>query len=95
MQDLSLNEHKPGIYLVTLGQYKGAAIFLIEVSEPEESDFIYMTIFNPESNDSHEISLDEWLLMIKEDGLEWKSDIPNEVKDMYLKGSFSLVDGLE
>ena len=89
-----LNEFKPGVYEVTQGQYQGAALFLVEVSEPEESEFIYMTVFNPESEESHEISSAEWLAMVKEDGLSWKSGIPDEVKDMYLKGGFSLIDGL-
>jgi len=86
---------KPGIYLVTKGQYEGAAIFLIEVSEPEESEFVYMTIFNPENEGSHEISFDEWNIMTKEDGLTWNSEIPDEVKDLYLKGNIALIKGLD
>jgi hypothetical protein len=91
----SHEDYKPGIYLVSQGQFKGAAIFLIEVSDPAESEFVYMTIFNPESKESHEISFDEWLQMVNEDGLNWSSEIPDEVKDMYLKGSFSLIEGLD
>ncbi|MDX1352254.1 MAG: hypothetical protein R3254_04525 [Thiomicrorhabdus sp.] len=85
---------KPGIYEVTHGEYQGAAIFLVEVSEPEESDFIYMTIFNPGTEENHEISFEEWLVMVDEDGLVWRSDIPNDIKDKYLEGTFSLIDGL-
>lgn len=94
---MSINEEsqKPGIYEVTQGQYQGAAIFLIEVSEPEESEFIYLTIYNPDSKESHEISLDEWNLMLAEDGLTWKQDIPDEIKDQYLTGGFGLIAGLE
>lgn len=84
----------PGIYLVTKGQYEGAAIFLIEVSEPEEDEVAYMTIFNPESEESHEIPFDEWMVMNNEDGLTWNTAIPDEVKDLYLKGSFALIKGL-
>ncbi|WP_029407550.1 hypothetical protein [Thiomicrorhabdus sp. Milos-T2] len=89
-----LNEFKPGVYEVTQGQYQGAALFLVEVSEPEESEFIYMTAFNPESEESHEIYSEEWTAMVIEDGLSRKEDIPDEIKDMYLKGGFSLIDGL-
>ncbi|WP_040725036.1 hypothetical protein [Thiomicrorhabdus sp. Kp2] len=85
---------KPGVYEVTHGDYQGAAIFLIEVSEPEESEFVYMTIFNPGSEESHEISFDEWVVMVDEDGLIWRSEIPDEIKDMYLEGSFSTIDNL-
>jgi hypothetical protein len=31
----SHEDYKPGIYLVSQGQFKGAAIFLIEVSDPD------------------------------------------------------------
>ena len=54
-----------------------------------------MTIFNPESEESHEISFDEWMIMNNEDGLTWNAVIPDEVKDLYLKGSFSLIKGLD
>lgn len=92
----NIHDYKPGIYLVTQGEYKDAAIFLIEISDPEESDFTYMTIFNPETEDSHEVSSEEWLVMAEEDGLKWQSDIPNEIKDIYLKGgNFAAIDGLE
>jgi len=91
----NINEYKTGVYMVTQGQFEGAALFLIEISDPEESDFTYMTIFNPESEESHEVAFDEWLEMAKQDGLTWKSEIPNEVKDKYLKGSFALIDGLD
>ena len=88
-------DFNPGIYLVTKGQYEGAAIFLIEISEPEESEFVYMTIFNPESEESHEISFEEWMVMNNEDGLTWSSEIPDDIKDLYLQGSFSLIKGLD
>ncbi len=91
----SQNELLTGIYKVTRGEYIDAAIFLVEISEPEESDFIYLTIFNPDSNESHEITLDEWNAMSDEDGLIWTSEIPNEIKDQYTNGEFGLIEGLE
>ncbi|WP_319379655.1 hypothetical protein [Thiomicrorhabdus sp.] len=75
---------KTGIYQVTMGEYVGAAILVMDVSDPQESDFTYLTIYNPDSGDEHEITHDEWQLMVKEDGLEWKQEIPNEIKDQYL-----------
>ena len=93
---MSINEmFKPGIYRVTQGQYQGAALFLIEVSDPEESEFTYLTIYNPDSKESHEVTSEEWLVMAKEDGLVWAEEIPDEVKDEYLTGGFALINGLE
>ena len=84
-----------GIYEVTQGEYKGAAIFLIEVSEPEESEFVYLTIYNPDTEESHEVTLDAWNVMCTEDKLERVSDIPEEIKDKFLTGGFGLINGLE
>jgi len=85
---------KTGIYKVTQGEYNGAALFLVDISAPEESEFVYLTIYNPESEDSHEVSLGEWLQIAKEDSLEWQEDIPNEIKDKLLEGSFARITGL-
>ena len=40
-----------------------------------------LTIYNPGSDENHEIELDEWLVMTNEDGLKWDSAIPNEIED--------------
>lgn len=88
------DEFKPGVYRVTQGQFKDAAIFLVEVSDPEESDFTYMTIYNPDSKESHEVTSEEWQIMAKEDALVWDSEIPNEIKDAYISGGFGLITGL-
>jgi len=84
-----LNSYKTGIYKVTKGKYIDAAIFLIDVSQPDESEFTYFTIYNPDSTDSHEIASDEWLVIVIEDGLVWHSDIPDDMKDEIMKGPFS------
>ena len=88
-------EFPTGIYKVTKGEYSGAALFLVEVSDPEESEFVYLTIYNPDSEESHEITLDEWKIMLDEDDLEWIEEIPEEIKDQYLTGGFGLIAGLE
>ncbi|MBF6056884.1 MULTISPECIES: hypothetical protein [Thiomicrorhabdus] len=75
---------KTGIYEVTVGEYVGAAILLMDVSDPEESEFVYLTIFNPDTGEDHEITNDEWKEMVQEDGLQWIEDIPDEIKDQYL-----------
>lgn len=85
------NQHKytsikTGIYKVTKGQYENAALFLVDIIEPEESEFVYLTIYNPDSEESHEIALEEWQAMSCEDGLEWDSPIPYDIKDQYLHG---------
>jgi len=83
------NQHahiKTGVYKVTKGEYINAALFLVDITEPEESEFVYLTIYNPDSEKSHEIALDEWLAMSSEDGLEWDSVIPDDIKDQYLHG---------
>jgi len=88
-------EFPTGIYEVTQGEYTGAAIFLVEVSDPEESEFVYLTIYNPESKESHEITFDGWKLMQTEDGLKWADEIPEKIKDQYMTGGFGLIAGLE
>ena len=90
----AIDKYPLGIYEVTQGEYKGAALFLIDVSEPEDSEFVYLSIYNPESKDTHEIVLDEWIEMVNEDGLKRASDIPDEIKDEFLTGRFGFIDGL-
>lgn len=80
----SFNDFKPGVYEVTLGDYKGATLYLMHVSQPEDSEFIYLTIYNPGSNDCHEVEHEEWLEMVDEDGLSWYSEIPEDIKQDFL-----------
>lgn len=87
---------KTGVYKATKGDYEGAALFLMDVSTPEESEFTYLTIFNPESNESHELTMLDWEEMVKLDGLEWVDDVSIEIKDQYLnRASFAHLEGLE
>lgn len=91
----AIDQYPLGIYEVTQGEYQGAALFLIDVSEPEDSEFVYLSIYNPDSKDTHEIVLDEWIEMMNEDGLKRVADIPDEIKDEFLTGSFGFIDGLK
>lgn len=76
-----------GIYQVTQGEFLNAAILVVDVTQPDESEFVYISIYNPESQETHEIVLDEWLEMVQLDGLKRVSDIPDEIKDQLIKVS--------
>ena len=88
------NGFKTGVYKVTQGEYIDAALFVMEINQPEESEFTYVTVYNPDSADSHEIPMDEWKVIADEDGLVWDSELPDDVKDQYLSGSMSEMEGL-
>ena len=91
----TIEDYKLGIYKATAGEYAGAAIFLVDVANPDESDFIYFTIFNPESEDTHELTEQDWQEISEADGLKWESEIPLEIKDKFLfKKSFAGISGL-
>ncbi|GKT12934.1 MAG: hypothetical protein ISEC1_P1926 [Thiomicrorhabdus sp.] len=92
--DSTKNGFKTGIYKVTKGEYIDAAIFLMEITQPEESEFTYFTVYNPDSSENHEIPMDEWQVIADEDGLTWASEIPDNIKDQYLLGSMSQMEGL-
>lgn len=88
-------EIKAGIYKVTQGEFSGAAILVMDVSTPDEAEFCYLTIYNPETKDSHELTEFDWQEMSEVDGLEWQQEIPEEIKDEFLfKKSFASIPGL-
>nr|BDD44847.1 hypothetical protein 2 [Piscirickettsiaceae bacterium] len=86
--------YQPGVYKVTKGQFIGAAVFMIDMNEAEENVPAYVTIYNPDSEENHEISMPEWHAMLNEDGLERVSDIPDEIKDKCLSGGLGFIKGL-
>lgn len=89
------SEIYPGIYQATIGQFKGAAIFLIDTSDVEEAQPVYLTIFNPEDNAVHEVTPAEWQEIVEMDGLQWQQAIPEKVKDQFLnRHSFAHIQGL-
>ena len=92
--ETKIENPQPGIYKVTKGQYIDAAIFLIDVSQPDESEFTYLTIYNPDSQESHEVPLQEWQIIASEDGLVWTASIPDDIKDEYVQGPISSLDEL-
>ncbi len=90
----SKTSFQPGVYKVTQGEFVNAAIFVIDIAEADESTPSYLTIYNPDSQESHEVSLDDWLIMVNEDGLELAGDIPDEIKDQALSGGLGFIKGL-
>lgn len=84
-----------GVYRSTLGDFKGAAIFLIDTQEPDAEQPTYLTLFNPENNGVHELTLREWQELVELDGLVWQQEIPLEIKDQFLnRHSFAHLQGL-
>lgn len=81
------NKIKTGVYKATLGEFKGAAIFVIDVSDDEEFVESVVSIFNPDTADLHELSFEEWYEISEADGLAWQQEIPVEVKDAFLNRS--------
>lgn len=89
------NTLKPGVYKSTKGDFAGAALFIVDVSDSEDNQPIYLTIFNPENNGVHEITPLEWEELAEIDGLQWEQDIPIEIKDQFLnRHSFAHLQGL-
>ncbi|BBP45956.1 hypothetical protein THMIRHAS_13290 [Thiosulfatimonas sediminis] len=86
---------KTGVYQSTCGDFAGAAILVIDVSTPDEAEFCYLTIYNPESKESHELTEYDWKEMLEIDGLQWQQEIPEAIKDEFLfKKSFASIPGL-
>ncbi len=48
---------RTGTYKVTKGEYQSAELIVTKVESPEESEFVYLTIYNPDSDESHKIEL--------------------------------------
>ena len=89
------SDYKIGVYKATTGEFAGAAMFLVDVNTPDESEFIYFTIFNPESEATHELTEQDWQEITQADGLEWTEELPLEIKDKFLfKKSFAGIAGL-
>lgn len=85
-----------GVYQSTIGQFKGAAIFLIDASDAHDGQPLYLTIFNPEDNAVHEMTTLEWQELVKIDGLQWKQPIPEAIQDQFLnRHSFAHLQGLK
>jgi len=88
-------DFKVGIYKATAGDFAGAAIFLMDVSTPDESEICFFTIFNPETEEAHELTEQDWMDISAADSLEWQEEIPLEIKDKFLfKKSFAGIAGL-
>ncbi|WP_130537365.1 hypothetical protein [Thiomicrorhabdus indica] len=86
---------KTGIYKSTRGDFTGAALFIMDISDGEDNQPVYLTIFNPENNGVHEITPTEWQELAEADGLEWQQEIPLDVKDQFLnRHSFAHLQGL-
>jgi CRISPR/Cas system CSM-associated protein Csm4 (group 5 of RAMP superfamily) len=95
MKNSKPEDFKLGVYQATIGDFKGGAIFLMDVSTPDESEFCFMTIFNPESEEAHELTERDWNEICEADGLVWKEEISEEIKDKFLfKKSFAAISGL-
>jgi len=89
-------EIKPGIYQATKGEFSGAALMVIAVTDSEQTGNLYLSIYNPENKESHELTQFDWQEMTDADGLEWVSEIPVEIQDEYLnKDSVAHLKGLE
>lgn len=86
---------KTGVYKATKGEFIGAALFLMDASEEENHPYDFLTVFNPESKQSHEITYEDWMEMTNLDGLEWVEEIPVAVQDAFLnKSSIAHLKGL-
>lgn len=84
-----------GIYEATQGEYIGATVYLVNVTQTDEEDFVFLTILNPELGVCYEISFEEWSLMQHEDSLKLIGEIEDDIMTKYQNGEFELINAFD